>query len=96
MSLILKGETTEFIGGELDHNREGILDDFCELLGLDSRNEGALAIEMIGLRKRVANKKRCPCSCGKRLGKCSLHYKINEFRNVMPRSKFRTHYSFYE
>lgn len=87
--LKVKGIESEFIGGELSHGDDGILESFRDLLKLKSVDEAHQAIELICMKKRLANKKNCPCQCGKRLGKCRLHIKINELRSLMPRSRFR-------
>ena len=67
----------ELIFGELEHGLRGIADDF---LNLSCEQELTYAIELINRKKRIANKKICPCGCGKRLGVCKLHYKINVLR----------------
>lgn len=79
----------EFIFGELKHGDEGVLDDYLDILGLDQHKQTLYALELLGKKKRVANKMLCPCECGKRLGVCPIHNKINELRRVAHRSFFK-------
>lgn len=82
----------KFIFGELRHGDEGILDDYLDLLGLDELKQVLYALELLAKKKRVANKKLCPCNCGRRLGVCPLHNKINELRRVSHRSFFKNQF----
>lgn len=78
-----------FIFGELAHGNPGILDDYSNLLCLNDRSQIIKAIQLLGIKKRIANKKPCPCGCGKRLGVCSFHHKLNDFRKMAPVSWFK-------
>ena len=60
--------------GELGHGQPGLIEDFKVLLRLNTAAECINMLELIGLKRRVANKRPCPCSSGKRLGTC--HHKI--------------------
>ena len=75
--------------GELDHGEPGIVLDYMELLGLESKEQVYATLEILGKRKRVANKKPCPCGCGQRLGKCKFRWKVLLFRRVASRKWFR-------
>jgi hypothetical protein len=81
----------DFVFGELAHGDQGIVDDYSVLLGLKERQQVTQAIHLLGLKKRLANKKPCPCGCGKRLGACPFHHKLNEFRKMAPVSWFKAH-----
>lgn len=81
----------DFVFGELDHGDQGIVDDYSHMLGLTERPQVTQAIQFLGVKKRIANKKPCPCGCGKRLGACSFHHKLNEFRKMAPVSWFKEH-----
>lgn len=81
----------DFLFGELAHGDEGIVDDYCAMLGLEERHQIMQVIHLLGTKKRVANKRPCPCGCGKRLGTCSFHYKLNAFRKMAPVSWFKAH-----
>jgi hypothetical protein len=81
----------EFIFSELAHGAKGIIDDYMELFGLKSDDEVFRALELAGLKRRIANKKPCPCNCGLRLGICSFHNKLNQMRGLASRSWFKKH-----
>ena len=77
--------------GELDHGENGILNDYCDLFDLSTHSQAKEALYLLGIKKRLANKKKCPCGCNKRLGACKFHFKLNKFRKVVPVSWFRKH-----
>lgn len=81
----------DFIFGELAHGDQGIMDDYSYMLGLKERSQITKAIQLLSVKKRIANKRYCPCRCGKRLGACSFHNKLNEFRQMAPVSWFKAH-----
>ncbi len=81
----------EFVFGELAHDDQGIVDDYSIMLGLQQSHQIKQAIQLLGVKKRIANKRPCPCECGKRLGACPLHHKLNEFRKMAPVSWFKAH-----
>ena len=81
----------DFVFGELAHGEQGIVDDYSHLLGLPKRAQIIQAIQLLGVKKRIANKRPCPCECGNRLGGCSLHHKLNDFRKMAPVSWFKAH-----
>lgn len=76
---------------ELRHGEQGIVDDYLELFGLRKIEQVITAITLIGTKKRIANKKPCPCDCGLRLGKCRLHFKLNKYRTMTSRSRFKAY-----
>lgn len=81
----------EFPFGELKHGTSGAIADYEQLLGLASGEQVRKALVLLGLPKRMANKKSCPHGCGLRLGRCSYRYKINATRKLSSRSWFREH-----
>ena len=81
----------KFVLGELAHGDQGIVDDYSHLLGLKDHNQIAQAIKLLCIKKRIANKKPCPCGCRKKLGNCSFHHKMNDFRKMAPASWFKQH-----
>jgi len=81
----------DFILGELPHGDQGIVDDYSQMFGLTEVSQIAQAIQLLGVEKKIANKQPCPCGCGKRLGVCSFHHKLNEFRKMAPLPWFKTH-----
>ena len=74
--------------GELAHGTEGIVDDYCSILGAQTIDQAKSALTALSLRRRVANKKPCPCACGRRLGRCRYHIVINNLRTALPRSHY--------
>lgn len=78
----------DFIFGELHHGEQGAIEDCMILFGLENREQVVAAMVSLGTKKRVANKRTCPCGCKKRLGQCRFHYKLNRFRKMASRSWF--------
>lgn len=74
---------------ELAHATVGLLQDYRELLGLADKTDVSYALSLAGKRKRIANKMKCPCGCGLRLGWCEFHHRINGLRKVASRPWFR-------
>ena len=81
----------EFVTGELAHGRAGIIYDYMEMFDLSKADQIIYALELLGTKKRMANKKMCPCGCGLRLGQCPVHHRLNIFRPIAPRSWFSKH-----
>ncbi len=70
--------------GELAHGVDGLIQDYTELFGVA---DGEVVVEMVrlaSLNKRDANRLRCPCGSGRRLGKCH-NRRINEMRKLLGR-----------
>lgn len=80
-----------FITGELAHGTAGIIHDYMEMFCLRTTSQVVYALKLLGMKKRIANKRVCPCGCGLRLGRCLVHHKLNEFRPAAPRSWFSQH-----
>lgn len=74
---------------ELAHGIEGLLADYESLLEVHGRSAVGHALHLLSLRRRVANKQRCPCPCGKRLGVCSYRHHLAMLRTQAPRSFYR-------
>lgn len=83
----------DFVFGELEHGTKGLVDDYRILFGLQEEAQLLLALKCLVLKKRIANKRSCPCGCGKRLGKCRFNAKIRHFRQVFPKAWLRKHLS---
>jgi hypothetical protein len=75
--------------GELDHGDQGLVDDFKSLFGLSSAVGCATMLGLIGMKKRVANKRPCPCGRGRRLGRCHWE-QVQDFRRRLGRRWCRT------
>lgn len=77
--------------GELAHGVEGIINDYAKLFGLQEREQAIRALELLGMKRRMANKESCPCGCGRRLGRCSFNVRLGKFRDWASRTWFRDH-----
>ncbi len=80
-----------FPWGELAHGEPGVIHDYLDLFDLRSSEQVLYVLELLGKKKRLANKKQCPCGCGKRLGACPYHFKMLKFRELASRSWYRQH-----
>jgi len=67
-SLHEAGEAMPF--GELRHGLAGLIDDLGEMLGATDSKTAAAYVEAIMRKKRIANKRPCPCGSETRLGRC--------------------------
>jgi hypothetical protein len=74
---------------ELAHGYPGIIDDYVDLFRLKSKKAVIATLNLIGTKRRIANKKECPCSCGRRLGKCDFNKSIREYRSMASRGWFK-------
>jgi hypothetical protein len=79
----------EFPFGELAHGVQGIIDDYLDLFGLDTYVQVVNTLILLGMKKQRANKEPCPCGCRKRLGVCSFHNKLNDYRKIAEPSWFK-------
>ena len=75
--------------GELEHGNDGLYQDYQEILGLKNKEEVKLTFILLAKKKRVANKKQCPCGCNQRLGKCDFRFKLYRIRKVISQSWFK-------
>ena len=78
--------------GELAHGSKGMLADYVHLFGLKRPEYARYALQLLGMKKRRANKLPCPCGCGLRLGRCKFNLRLREFRSLAGRSWFRREY----
>jgi hypothetical protein len=84
----------EFPFGQLSHGVRGISEDYLDIFGLRDINQVRRAIQLLFNKKRVANKKLCPCGCGKKLGDCSFHNILNGYRKIVFKSWFSKIHNF--
>jgi len=84
----------KFLFDELDHGLPGMLADYKNMLGLKESKQVCESLRLLGMKKRRANKHICPCSCGIRLGKCRLNFRLRELRQLSNRPWFRSHYCY--
>lgn len=81
----------KFAFDELAHGIQGIIEDYRSLFNLQEVGQVMETLIVLAKRPREANKKRCPCGCGRRLGKCAFRSKINKIREIAPRCWFADH-----
>lgn len=74
-----------FVFGELAHGEDGLLQDYEQIFGLRGKASIIQALRLSALRRRIANRAPCPCGCGRRLGKCPVHHRVNALRRVASR-----------
>ena len=76
--------------GELAHGQNGALDDYVGLFGLRNPDQVMQTLRLLCIRKRLANKHRCPCNCGLRLGRCRFNLHVASLRALASRSWYQT------
>lgn len=74
--------------GDLDHGNKGIIKDLSKLFGVETDEQCTGMVLLASLQRRKANRKRCPCGSGKRLGACH-HRMLNNLRERCGRLTFR-------
>ena len=75
--------------GELEHGPPGLIDDYKRMFGFDGDAACIAALRLLALKKRIANKRPCPCGSGRRLGRCHNRM-LNRWRNRHGRQWFAT------
>jgi hypothetical protein len=83
-----RGEELPF--GELAHGDRGLLDEYRYLLGARDDQTCVALLNLLGVKKRIANKQPCPCGSGRRVG-CCHHRALNRLRPAASRAWFRAH-----
>lgn len=74
--------------GELDHGAAGLVADYEKLFRLKGSKQCLEALQLLGMKKRIANKRPCPCRSGLRLGRCHNRH-LNPLRMIASRKYFR-------
>lgn len=82
-------KTGVYLFGELAHGATGLLDDYAQILGLDRPEQAAESIVLIAMKRRLANKRPCPCGCGLRLGACCFNATVHRLRTQFGRPLFK-------
>lgn len=80
----------QFLFSELPHGTSGELLDYVGLFGLKEPDQARAALQLLAMKKRIANKYPCPCGCGQRLGKCKFNDTIKNFRELADKSWFQS------
>ena len=70
--------------GELAHGVGGLIQDYAELFGVAPGEAVVEMVRLASLNKRDANRQRCPCGSGRRLGRCH-NRRVNEMRKLLGR-----------
>jgi hypothetical protein len=74
--------------GELPHGIPGLWVEYRQMTGATSDSVCKSFFELIGMKKRVANKLACPCGSGLRFGRCH-NRRLNRLRAMASRAWFR-------
>ncbi len=77
--------------GGLPHGQKGIITDYMRLLRVETEEACLKMLDLLGKKKRIANKYPCPCGSGDRVGRCH-HRILNTIREIQSRSWFRGEY----
>ena len=78
----------DFVFGELEHGNRGEIEELAERFKVTNDDQVVKCLKALTLKKRVANKKICPCGCLRKLAECKTHEHLNSCRILLPRSKF--------
>lgn len=70
---------------ELPHGAPGLVADYERMFHVSGRDSVVSALGLLALRKRVANKRPCPCGCGRRLASCGTRLHLAPFRALAAR-----------
>jgi hypothetical protein len=76
---------------ELDHGPDGLRDHFASLFRVTDRMAAQEFVRLASLKRRRANKARCPCGSEKRLGRCH-NRSVNKLRQRLGRLWFHRQY----
>jgi hypothetical protein len=74
--------------GELAHGDKGVIDDCIELFNVKSQEQVVQTLTLLRMKRRLANRRPCPCGCGKRLGICPFNKTVLRYRYMAPRAWF--------
>ncbi len=74
--------------GDLPHGAEGIQEDLRLLFGVHQESAVLPFVRVVAMKKQHANKRRCPCGSGRRLGHCHNRL-VNRLRDRLGRYWFR-------
>lgn len=78
-----------FVFGELTHGTRGLFDDYQEIFGVADPESVLVALRILAAKPSSADKHPCPCGCGRRLAQCEFRVRIQEIRQLAPRSCFK-------
>lgn len=82
---------------DIKHSVSDLIDDYARLLGASTHQMCLGYLELLGMKRRIANKKACPCGSGVRVARCRQHHRrLNVLRKrlkAVPRGRFRSEHS---
>lgn len=84
-------QTGELLFGELKHGDEGLIEEYMSVFRVRTVRACVEMLNLMGMKKRHANKKPCPCDSGLRAGKCH-HTILNPLRKRLGRPWCRREY----
>jgi len=70
--------------GELNHGTSGLLSEYQDILKLEKPTDVLPMLELLGRKRRIANKHACPCRSGMRLGVCHARSLSELRRQILP------------
>ena len=77
--------------GDLAQGKEGLVADYAAIFGIQDEHRCLEFLRLAGMGRRKANRHRCPCGSGLRVGKC--HNKaLNRLRGICGRLLLRDEY----
>jgi len=84
-------DNEKLVFGELAHGEEGIIDEYEKIFEIAGKDSIKRVVQLLSIKKRIANKHICPCGCNNRLGKCrnKLNIRLNQFRYYASRSRYK-------
>lgn len=83
-------QTGELPVGELAHGVAGLIQDYEQLFSLKGADQCIAALELLGMKHKEANKRKCPCGSGRRLGRCHCK-QLTPLRRIASRKTFKQH-----
>lgn len=84
-------EHGRFPWDELAHGSAGMLSDYKKLFNVSSDDQVLAVLELLSMKRSVANKKPCVCGCRQRFGKCKSRFRFEQFRNLGSQKWYRDH-----
>ncbi|MCB9871501.1 MAG: hypothetical protein H6837_16715 [Planctomycetes bacterium] len=82
---------------DIKHSVADLIGDYARLLGASTHRMCLGYLELLGMKRRIANKKPCPCGSGVCVARCRQHHRrLNALRQrfkVVPRGWFRAEHA---
>ena len=81
----IRGESLPY--GELDHSLDAVKGDYMGILFLHEIESVIPMLKILSMKRRVGNKRECPCGSGRTLGRCHAP-RLGELRKSLMRRDF--------